>query len=87
MEKLQDMLKPFSGHEGEDVSAWLKKVKLVARLKKIDELSSLLPLYLESPAFAVFDQMTEENQAKSEEVEKVLMQAFALNAFSAFDVL
>ena len=31
--------------------------------------------------------MTEENQEKSEEVEKVLMQSFALNAFSAFNVL
>ena len=40
-----DIIKPFSS-EG-DVVAWLKKVRLVARLQHVDDVTSLLPLYLE----------------------------------------
>ena len=40
-----DMVKGFSG-EG-DLVAWLKKAKLVAKLAKIGDLASFVPLYLE----------------------------------------
>ena len=43
-----DMIRPFSG-EG-DVVAWLKKIQLVAKLQKITDLASFLPLYLEGEA-------------------------------------
>ena len=38
-----DMIKPFTGED--DVMAWLKKVKLVAKLQKIADLATLLPLF------------------------------------------
>ena len=46
-----DILKPFSG-EG-DMVAWLKKVRFVARLQQVDDVASLLPLYLEGDALAL----------------------------------
>ena len=43
-----DILKPFSSED--DVVAWLKNVRLVARLQHVDHVASLLPLYLEGDA-------------------------------------
>ena len=48
-----DVIKPFTG-EG-DVMAWLKKVKLVAKLQKITALESFMPLYSTFASFAVFE--------------------------------
>ena len=55
-----NILKPFSG-EG-DMVAWLKKVRLVARLQHVDDVASLLPLYLEGNALALCMEMKEEDQ-------------------------
>ena len=46
-----DMIRSYSG-DG-DLVAWLTKVKLVARLAKVDDLATFLPLYLEGDALAV----------------------------------
>ena len=40
-----DIIKPFSGKS--DEVSWLKKVRLVAKLQKVNNMASLLPLYLE----------------------------------------
>ena len=53
MEKLQDMIRCFNGTGEVDIVTWLAKVKLVAKLKKIEDLSALIPLYLDGAAFAV----------------------------------
>lgn len=79
------MLKSFDGSV--DVATWLKKVKLVAQLKKVDDIAALIPLYLEGPAFAVFDQLSATDQKDADIIEQTLLSAFALNQFSAFDVL
>ena len=59
----RDIIKPFSG-EG-DVVAWLKKVRLVARLQNVDDVASLLPLYLEGDALALYIKMEEASQKPS----------------------
>jgi len=63
-----DMIRPFSG-EG-DVVAWLKKVRLVAKLQKITELESFLPLYLEGEALYLYLEMDESDQLVVDEIEK-----------------
>ena len=45
------MMRPFSGDR--DIVAWLKKAKLAAKLKKIEDVASLLLLYLEGDALAL----------------------------------
>ena len=55
-----DMIRSFSG-EG-DVVAWFKKIQLVARLQKITDLASFLPLYLEGEAHALYLEMDSADQ-------------------------
>jgi hypothetical protein len=81
----REVLKAFDG--AGDVATWLKKVKLVAKLKSVVDIATLLPLYLEGPAFAVFDQLSDEDKGKTEVIESTLLSAFALNQFAAYDVL
>ncbi len=82
-DEMKYMIKEFNGQG--DVSTWIKKVKLVATTKKITDLASVLPLYLDGPAFAVFDQMKEEKKKDAQEIERVLLDAFGMNAFQAYD--
>ena len=74
-----DVIKPFS-NEG-DVVAWLKKVRLVARLQNVD---SLLPLYLEGDALALYMEMEETSQRDIEQIESQLKEAFTDNALAAY---
>jgi zinc knuckle protein len=85
--KIADVVKPFGG-EG-DVTVWLKKLKMVAKTQRRGEmeLAVLIPLFLEGPAYTVFDQMEEEDKEDANKIEKVLLEAFSLNAFQAYDML
>ena len=77
-----DMIKPFTG-EG-DVVSWLKKVTLVAKLQKIADLASFIPLYLEGDALALYLELNEDDQADAKKTEEKLKAAFSDDAFSAF---
>ena len=77
-----DILKPFSG-EG-DVVAWLKKVRLVVRLQHVNDVASLLPLYLEGHALALYMEMKEEDQKDISLIEARLKKAFTDGAFTAY---
>ena len=54
------MIRPYTGED--DLISWLKKVKLVAKLAKVTDLASFLPLYLEGDALAVYLEMSETDQ-------------------------
>ena len=77
-----DMVRPCSG-EG-DVVARRKKVRLVAKLKKITELESFLPLYLEGVALAPYLEMDESDQIDADEIERRLKAAFSGTMFTAY---
>ena len=77
-----DILKPFSG-EG-DVVAWLKKVRLVARLQHVNDITSLLPLYLEGDALPLSMEMKEEDQKDISLIEAWLKETFTDGAFAAY---
>ena len=83
MEK-SDLVRPFDGSA--EVSSWLKKVKLVAKLKKINKLAAFIPLFLEGPAFAVYDQLPDASKDDDEEIERALLAAFGHNKFAAYDM-
>lgn len=80
-----DMIRPFTG-EG-DVVAFIKKVKLVAKLKKLTDLASFLPLYLEGDALSVYLEMDEKDQENADKVEARLMEAFTDGPFVAYGKL
>ena len=77
-----NIIKPFSG-EG-DVEAWLKKVRLVAKLQQVDNVASLLPFYLEGDALALYMEMDEDNQKWIEQIEARLKEAFTDDAFAVY---
>ncbi|XP_068240111.1 uncharacterized protein [Palaemon carinicauda] len=80
-----DMIKPFTG-EG-DVVSWLKKVTLVAKLQKIVDLASFIPLYLEGDARALYLEMGDEDQECAAKIQEKLEVAFSDDPFSAFGKL
>ena len=82
--KITDLVRPFDG-EGADVVAWLNKLDLVAKLKDVKDLASVIPLFLERSAFSVYNELNETQKKSSEEIKKALTDAFALNAFTAYE--
>ena len=79
------IIKPFYG-DG-DVVVWLKKVQLVARLQKIDDMASLLPLYLEGDALQLYLEMDEDQQTNIDLIESQLKETFLDEELSAYTKL
>ena len=84
MSGLEKHVNPYSG-EG-DVGQWLKKLKLVAKVRKLEDLASLVPLLLEGAAFMVYDHMRAEDQYNIEKIEAALLNAFSMDPFQAYDL-
>ena len=77
------LIPEYSG-EG-DVSEWIEKLVLVCELRKVTDLTTVLPLRLTGSAFAVYQQLPKEKKGKFEEVKKSLLAAFATNSFTAYE--
>ena len=84
MERITDMIKPFNG-SNDEIATWISKVELVATLKDIKKLENFLPLYLEGPAFAVYEQIPKADKSDPEKVKTALKQAFGLGRYAAYD--
>ena len=67
------------------VVEWLNKVELVAKIRKLDDLSLVIPLRLTKGAFAVYQQLPDAKKSSGEEVKKALIAAFAVDQFTAYD--
>ena len=80
--KIADVVKPFCG-EG-DVTVWLKKLKMVVKSQKVGDLAIVMPMFLEGAAYTVFDQMEEGAKSNADAIEKVLLEAFSINGFTAY---
>lgn len=81
--KLSDVLQPYDGHG--DIAQWLNKVELVASLKGIEDLATIVPLFLEGSAFSVYMEMAENDKKDMRAIEQVLKDAFAVNSFVAYE--
>ena len=75
----KDVIPPFSG-DG-DVVGWIKKVKLVAKLQKVQDLASFIPLFLHGDALALYLEMSNEDQVRAEQIEMRLVTAFTEGPF------
>ena len=82
-ESLTGCIKPFDGSG--NVATWLKKVELVARIKKIEDEPTLIPLHLEGTAFEVYEQMEETQQLDAAAIKRRLREAFGKDKFAAYD--
>lgn len=83
--RLHDVVKRFGGGGEEDVAVWLRQLKLVAKLRNIEDLATVLPLFLDGPAFAVYEQLDESAQADAGLIEAALVTAFGVDAFQAYE--
>ena len=81
----KDVIPPFSG-EG-DVVEWIKKVKLVVKQQKVQDLVSFIPLFLHGDALALYLEMSNEDQVRAEQIEIRLVTAFAEGPFEAYEKL
>ena len=64
--------------------AWLKKVRLVVKLQQVDVVASLLPLYFDGDALALYMEMEEDDQKQTEQIEARLKEAFTDDVFAAY---
>ena len=81
--KVTDVLNRYRG-EG-DVSDWLRQAQLAKSLLKLKDLAVVIPLFFDGPAFAVYDQLSDEDKADATKIEAALRTAFATDKFSAYD--
>ena len=49
-------------------------------MQKIEDLALLIPLYLDGPAFAVFEQMEEGDKDNEESIDAALLSAFSVRS-------
>lgn len=84
-EDLRNTVSPFDGSG--DVSVWMRKVKLVAKIKKIKELADFIPLYLDGQAFCVYDEMSDGDKEDGTKIEAALRAAFEVDRYTAFERL
>ncbi|GFO06854.1 Gag-pro-pol polyprotein [Plakobranchus ocellatus] len=81
----KDIIKPFTGQG--DVGAWIQKVELVAKLTKVKDVASFLPLYLEGNALAVYLELSDHDKSEVDAIKKALVRAFSDSTFEAFSKL
>ena len=81
--RVTDVLNKYSG-DG-DVTVRLKQAHLAKSLLKLKELAVVIPLFLDSPAFAVYDQLSDAEKQDANKIEVALRTAFAADKFLAYD--
>jgi len=78
-----DIIKLFDGSG--DFFEWVQKFELVAKLKKVNELESFLPLFLSGGAFLVYQGLSDKAKSDYSQLKQALLEAFSIDAYSAYD--
>ena len=68
-----------------DVVEWLDKVELVCNIRKIGDLSVVIPLRLTGGAFSVYQQLDADAKKNGEAIKSALKSAFGLDSFLAYE--
>lgn len=83
-----DVLKSYSSKaESGDFKKWMTRVKAIAKIQKVEDLCSFLPLFITGEAFDVYQELSEETKQDSELIEEALENAFCPNQFQAYEEL
>ena len=80
------LIQEFSGDGSINVIEWLEKAELVCSLRGITSMETVLPLRLTGGAFAVYQQLTEEDKRDSGKIKLALRTAFAVDSFTAYEL-
>ena len=84
--KLSDLVKTYNedGNISGKFTMWISKLELVAKLQKVDDLKSFVPLFLNGPAFSLYQQLSDDVKGDYEKLKKELVTAFSINCYSAY---
>ena len=81
--RFSDIFEKFD--DTSDAATWLQRTKVIAKIQDV-ELTVLYPVLLLSDAYAVYDGLGEEDKKDASKIEDVLLQAFSLDAFAAYEL-
>jgi hypothetical protein len=81
--KCADIIQQFCGTS--DFGEWIRKVELVAKLQKIKELETFVPLFLSGGAFAVYENLADDVKDDYVKLKNALLRAFSSNQLCAFE--
>ena len=59
-----------------NVSKWIKQAHLAKNLLGLDDLATVMPMFLDGDAFEVYDQLTDDDKNNAGKIEKALIQGF-----------
>jgi len=86
--KLSDLIKSFEDtNVSGDFSEWVDKLELVAKLQKVKDPETFLPLFLSGPAFAVYKGLPEETKGDYDRLKEELVTAFGVSNYAAYEQL
>ena len=78
------LIPEFDGSGTQSVVEWIEKLELVCRLRKVQDVASVLPLRLTAGAFAVYLQLPEKDRTSADKI-KALKTAFAVDPYEAYE--
>ncbi|QQP40881.1 Uncharacterized protein FKW44_015076, partial [Caligus rogercresseyi] len=70
-----------------EVEVWIKQAELAGTLLGIEDLSVVIPMFMDGKAFSVYDQLGEEEKRDHHRIFDSLRNAFSLGPFAAFEEL
>lgn len=85
--KLSEVISRFTGEDGADIVTWVKKFQMVAQAKELGDIATLMPLFLDGSAYAVYEEMAPGDKKSVDKIEATLFKAFALDPFRAYEQL
>jgi len=86
--KLSDIVKSYEEPSiSGDFAMWCERLELVVKLQAIEQLETVMPLFLAGPAFNVYQQLDESVKKDYSTLKEALQQAFGMNAFMAYEKL
>lgn len=81
--KLSEVISRFDGTG--DLSAWIEKLRYAAKLKNIEDVTPLFPLFLEGRAFQAFQQLSENSRKNEASIIRALQLSFGTTPCSAYE--
>ena len=78
------LIPEFDG-SSHNVQEWIDKLELVCKLRGFVNLQNILPLRLVRGAFAVYQQLSSDDQRQYNKIKEALISAFAIDRFCAYE--
>ncbi|XP_066963421.1 uncharacterized protein [Macrobrachium rosenbergii] len=79
------LIPEYDGRNAQSVMEWLEKLELVCKLRKVDDVASVIPLRLTGGAFAVYLQLPTADRKEVDKVKEAVLAAFAVDPYVAYE--